>query len=386
MSRAVKRLDSYWDTRNWLSALLMPLAGLYCLAIRLRVLAYRSGLLISRGLPVPVIVVGNISVGGTGKTPLVSWLVRHLRDQGRRPGILIRGYGGSATDWPRRVRPGADPREVGDEAVVLARGTGCPVMAGPDRLESARVLVERLDCDVLVSDDGLQHYALNRDIEIAVVDGERRFGNGRCLPAGPLREPVARLQQADLVIVNGNPGAGELGMDLLADRAVNLADPLTVRPLESFRGQEVAAMAGIGNPGRFFRMLRQWGLAISEHAYPDHYPYRPEDLSGFGDRPVLMTEKDAVKCEAFAGPDSWYVPVEARPDRNWVRRLDRLMTGLNDDGQEIAGHTGMPCVQGQAAFRQEGLGADLPRRQVGLPDSGRDPGHAGGRGQATRGG
>ena len=328
----MRPLDRYWETRNWLSILLLPLAALYCLAAGLRAAAYRAGMLVSRSLPVPVIVVGNISVGGTGKTPLVVWLGRYLRSHGRRPGILTRGYGGGARDWPQEVRPGSDPRDLGDEPVLLARRSGCPVVAGPDRLEGARVLLDRHGCDLIICDDGLQHYALNRDIEIAVVDGDRRLGNGFCLPAGPLRERGSRLAQVDLVVVNGSAGEREMGMELRADRAVRLADQFNVQPLTEFRGQEVAALAGIGNPGRFFRMLRRFGLTIREYPFPDHHPFRPEDLAPFGDMAVLMTEKDAVKCEGFAGPRCWYVPVDAEPAPAFARRLDRLLTGMGENG------------------------------------------------------
>ena len=328
----MKRLEHYWQTRNGVAWVLLPLSWLYCLVVAWRRAAYRRGLLVSRNLPVPVIVVGNISVGGTGKTPLVIWLVRHLKTLGYAPGIVTRGYGGTGNRWPRVVREESDPTEVGDEAVLLARNCDCPVVAGPERVENGRVLVEEFRCDLIVSDDGLQHYSLNRDLEIAVIEGERRFGNGFCLPAGPLREPPARLRSADLVVTNGSAAADELWMRLRAQRAINLRDPLSVHFLEAFRGERIIAVAGIGNPGRFFGMLRGFGLDIEERPFPDHHGFRPRDLAGFGGTPVLMTEKDAVKCERFADGNCWYVPVETQTHPDFNRRLNRLLTGLRENG------------------------------------------------------
>lgn len=329
----MKRLDRYWQSRNPLAWTLLPLSWLYCLVAALRRAAYRGGILVSHRLPVPVIVVGNISVGGTGKTPLVVWIGRHLRSLGYRPGIITRGYGGAAVQWPQRVGRDSDPALVGDEAVLLARNSGCPVMAGPDRLASGLVLVGELGCDIVVADDGLQHYALQREVEIAVVDGERRFGNGFCLPAGPLRERPVRLAGVDLVVTNGNPLEGDaLWMQMLAGQAVNLEDPSRVRPLEVFRGRQVVAVAGIGNPERFFAMLRGCGMQVEERPYPDHHAFQPGDLAGFGSTPVLMTEKDAVKCERFAGGNCWYVPVTLDIHPAFTHRLNRLITGLRVDG------------------------------------------------------
>ncbi len=328
----MKHLEHYWQTRNGVAWALLPLSWLYCVAVALRRVAYRNRLLVSHNLPVSVIVVGNISVGGTGKTPLVIWLVRHLKTLGYTPGIVTRGYGGASSRWPRVVQQDSDPGEVGDEAVLLARNGDCPVVAGPERVENGRILVEEYHCDLIVSDDGLQHYALNRDLEIAVIDGGRRFGNGFCLPAGPLRELPARLRRADLVVTNGSASTHELWIQLRAEHAVNLRDPLLVKPLEAFRGERIIALAGIGNPSRFFGMLRGFGLNIEERPFPDHHGFRPRDLSGFGETPVLMTEKDAVKCEGFAGGNCWYVPVETCTHPAFMHRLNRLLTGLRDNG------------------------------------------------------
>lgn len=324
----MKRLDHYWQTRNPVSWALYPLSLLFCAVAGLRRLAYRSGMLVSHSLPVPVIVVGNISVGGTGKTPLVVWLVRYLQQQGFKPGVLIRGYRGEAKTWPQEVTEASDSRLVGDEAVLLARRCVCPVVAGPDRVDNAHLLVDKHGCDLLVSDDGLQHYALNRDLEIAVMDGERRLGNGFCLPAGPLRERPSRLKEADLVLVNGRARTGECAMSMAADRFIALKDPMNVRQAADFRQESPVAVAGIGNPQRFFSTLESMGLKVRYRPFPDHHGFTHDDFTEFGCSTVLMTEKDAVKCEAFANDRCWYLPVDARPDADFIRRLERFLTGL----------------------------------------------------------
>jgi len=286
---------------------------------------YDRGILAKCRLPVPVIIVGNLTVGGTGKTPLIIWLARFLKEAGYRPGIVSRGYGGQARRWPQWVDPGSDSGTVGDEALLIARLTGCPMAVAPVRAAAGKMLLERARCDVILSDDGLQHYALDRDIEIAVVDGTRRFGNGYCLPAGPLREPAARLGEVDLVIVNGGPSAEhEFSMRLDGDKAVNLVSG-EEKLLPEFAGTVCHAVAGIGNPERFFRQLAASGLVCRTHAFPDHHRYRRSDIE-FGDhRPVLMTDKDAVKCKPFAGERHWRIPVVAVPEPAFSERLLNLL-------------------------------------------------------------
>jgi tetraacyldisaccharide 4'-kinase len=309
----------------------LPLAALFWLVSTLRRLAYRRGVLASARLPVPVVVVGNLTVGGAGKTPLVIWLARHLGDRGIRVGVLSRGYGGDTRAFPVEVTATTDPGLVGDEPVLIALRAGCPVVVDPDRGRGARWLLERQPCDLLVADDGLQHYRLARDLEIVVVDGERRFGNGLLLPAGPLREGRGRLRTVDLVVVNGGvPQPGEHAMALRAREAWALAQPENRRSLEAWRGQRVHAVAGIGNPERFFRMLEGLGLAVDALPFPDHHAFRAADIDPPGGRPVLMTEKDAVKCRAFAGPRHWVVPVDAEPDPGFIRRLDERLSELLD--------------------------------------------------------
>lgn len=322
-------LDALWYRPHPARWLLWPLSLFYGFVIALRRGLYRRGWLRSGRLPVPVIVVGNITVGGTGKTPLVIWLVEQLRARGWEPGIISRGYGGRSRHWPRDVLPGSDPGEVGDEPVLLAQRLHCPIVVGPQRIEDARHLLAWHDVNIIVSDDGLQHYALWRDIEIAVVDGTRGpegLGNGLLLPAGPLREPAARLREASLVVTHGADGQG-LRMDL-APGVVRRLDGMEERPLAAFAGQAVHALAGIGHPERFFELLRAAGLRPQAHGFPDHYKYSQEDIVFKDNMDVIMTEKDAVKCRGFAGPRHWYLTVQARLAQAAEERLDELLQQL----------------------------------------------------------
>lgn len=267
-----------------------------------------------------MIVIGNITVGGSGKTPLVLWLAQLLRQRGYRPGLISRGYGGAAATWPQSVGTDSDPRMVGDEALMLARCSGCPMVVGPDRVAAARQLLAEHDVNVILSDDGMQHYRLARDIEIAVLDGERRLANGLCLPAGPLREPGTRLKSVDFVVANGHAEQGEWAMQLEAGEAILLTSGER-RPVSAFSAAPVHAVAGIGNPGRFFQMLRTMGLEPIEHAFADHHPYRKGELDFNDAAPVLMTEKDAVKYFSYAGNRHWYLPVTARLSEEFGERL-----------------------------------------------------------------
>jgi tetraacyldisaccharide 4'-kinase len=271
----------------------------------------------------PLIVVGNLVVGGSGKTPLVIALVEALRARGFAPGVLSRGYGG-------RVRAatlldsGALPAEVGDEPCLIQRRTGAPVAVGGDRAAGAALLAGQ-GIDVLVADDGLQNPAIRGDVEICVIDGERRFGNGELLPAGPLREPLERLDRVDFRVTNGGIAEpGEVPMRLAGAHALALAGDAS-RPLSAFAGRRVHALAGIGNPARFFASLRAFGIEVVEHAFADHHAFRAQDLA-FGDElPVLMTEKDAIKCRPFAAARHWYVPVRAELPAEFFDGVARLL-------------------------------------------------------------
>ncbi len=307
----MSRLDHYWQSLNPVSLGLLPLSWLFGGVAALRRHAYCRGWLNPQRLPVPVIVIGNISVGGSGKTPLVVWCARYLRQLGYRPGILSRGYGGQAQSWPQPVTVESDPNIVGDEPLLIARQSGCPLWVGPDRVAAGRALLDRHECDLLLSDDGLQHYALARDLEIAAIDGNRRLGNGLLLPAGPLREPPSRLNQIPLKVAKHQALSGEFLMQYLPDQLRSLRAPEQERPLEALLGQPVHALAGIAHPQGFFDLLRKAGLEIIEHPFPDHHPLTVQDLAIAGEAPLVMTEKDAVKCQPFAGPNHWYLPIEA---------------------------------------------------------------------------
>jgi len=319
-----QRLHKLWYGNSRAYIALLPLSWLYCMLVRIRCLAFRVGLLRTTSLDCRVIVVGNITAGGTGKTPLVIAIAKRAQQAGLRVGILARGYRGHADHWPQQVNGSSDPGEVGDEAVFLARQTGLPVYAGPDRVAAGKALLQASPCDLLICDDGLQHYALQRDTEIALVDASRGEGNGFCLPAGPLREPASRLRSVDAVVALGDDPRWPYSMCLVSHAARGVAEPAISRSLDSFRGRTVHAVAGIGNPERFFASLRSAGLRIQAHRFADHHPFSPADLD-FGDSsPVLMTGKDALKCERFAQHHWWFVPIEAQPDarlEEWLAKL-----------------------------------------------------------------
>ncbi|MGR8949778.1 MAG: tetraacyldisaccharide 4'-kinase [Gammaproteobacteria bacterium] len=322
--------EKVWYERHPASTLLAPIAWLYRFCVAIRRAFYRSGLLSSYRAPVPVIVVGNLTVGGTGKTPLVIWLAEFLRASGFKPGIISRGYRGRAKTWPQQVRADGDPETVGDEAIVLARRTGCPIAVGPSRADSVEALMRHADCDIVISDDGLQHYRLERDVEILVVDGIRRFGNGRCLPAGPLREPLSRLNEISLTVNNGIASRGEFEMKTQVSKLHSLTDSATRIDFESFVGKAVNAVAGVGNPERFFEVLRQKGMRVIKHAFPDHHRYLPDDLKFDNELPIIMTEKDAVKCERLNLVDAWYLPIDVILPKVFEHRLNAALEEAKD--------------------------------------------------------
>ena len=264
--------------------------------------------------PVPIIVVGNISVGGTGKTPLVIYLCELFIKAGYTPGIITRGYGGKNTVWPVLVTKNSNPVECGDEPVLMAQRTGVNVVAGPDRNKDIEQLLQNGEVDVVISDDGLQHYRLKRDIEIVVIDQLRGLGNKRCLPAGPLREPAKRLDTCDFVVSNETVRTADYSMQLKAQSVCRLNSTIQ-QPLSTWKGTTVHAVTGIGNPSRFFHTLKSAGLDVIEHQFPDHYQFKGADIIFADDFPVVMTEKGAVKCVRFAveaaSEKHWYVPVSA---------------------------------------------------------------------------
>ncbi len=347
-------IQRVWYGRHWSRRLLLPLSGLYRAIVELRRGLYRKGVLSTRKAPAPVLVVGNLTAGGTGKTPLTVWLATRLRARGHAPGIASRGYGGSGAGTSMRVDTESDPAVVGDEPVLIARRTGCPVVVDPDRVRAAAMLCAD-GADLLIADDGLQHYRLARDYEICVIDGSRGLGNGNLLPAGPLREPLRRLAEVDRVLVNGavtngsmtngsmtddngvddnrvdgwqaSAGLGQepIRFDLTATEAIRM-DGAETLPIGHFAGTTVHAVAAIGNPARFFDLLRRHGIEVIEHAFADHAAIDPKALRFDDDRPVLMTEKDAVKQRRPVSERLWYVPVDVEMDpavsEPWLEQIE----------------------------------------------------------------
>lgn len=323
------RLHDHWHNGHPALRLLLPLSWLFSAVVRYRRHAYQVGKKRRWRSPVPVIVVGNVTVGGTGKTPLTKALVEQLQQAGWKPGIVSRGYGGMTT-YPHLVGPDATPAEVGDEPVFLARRTGVPVVVDPQRPRAVQHLLTHFpDVNVIVSDDGLQHYALARDIEIIMIDGQRGLGSGWLLPAGPLREPATRVAEADFVVLNG---PWQAQGDMPSGAATMVLEPAALQPVSPLDADKPAptlgpvhAVAGIGHPPRFFELLASLGYGPEPHPFPDHHAYRASDLRFSPPLPVIMTEKDAVKCARFAPPDSWYVPVEAKlPEWFWENVLALL--------------------------------------------------------------
>ena len=311
-SRIERHIEQLWYGDSVLAVLLVPFSWVYRLVIAIRRTGYRLGWLRSVLCSAPIIVVGNVTVGGSGKTPIVAWLVQHLSATGLRPGIVSRGYGGSAGPDPVLVGMDSRVEEVGDEPLLLARRTGVPVCVCADRVAAVEHLLRETDVNVIVTDDGLQHYRLQRDLEFIVIDGSRGFGNGWMLPAGPLREPASRLSQADLIFCNGQARdiAGHI-FELMPGKMRALTGT-GEKELSEFRGKIVWAVAGIGNPDRFYALLAQYGIHFVPVAVVDHGSVDLDQLVATNDRPILMTEKDSVKYPQTTVNDAWYVPVDVR--------------------------------------------------------------------------
>ncbi len=326
-----ERLVRAWYQGHPALGLLAPLEALYRRVARRKRRRFLAGQGNIHRAPVPVIVVGNLTVGGTGKTPMILWLIDHLRARGLRVGVVSRGYGATPPSLPWRVRATDTAAVAGDEPLLIVQRTGVALVTDPDRGRAVERLLAEESLDVILSDDGLQHYRLARDLELVMVDAARGFGNGRCLPAGPLREPLERLAEVDAVIHNGaavDPADG-FGLTLQPSALVNLRSGET-RPLDFFPpGQRLHALAGIGNPGRFFATLEGLHWQPLPHAFADHATYSAADLTFTPALPLVMTEKDAVKCRSFAAADWWYLAVDAQPSAAFVAwldgRLDRLL-------------------------------------------------------------
>jgi tetraacyldisaccharide 4'-kinase len=314
-------LEKMWYGNHWVAWLIWPISLVYQAIIYLR--RHVLTRFYQCQFSPPVVVVGNITVGGVGKTPFVLALIREAQRRGVKVGVVSRGYGASIQNFPHEVNVDQDTAElVGDEPLMIARNAACPVVIAPKRNAAVQYLLANHACQLIISDDGLQHYRMGRAIEIAVVDGSRPFGNGLCLPAGPLREPTRRLNEVDFVIVNGKDNRNKNGkangllskayamhLVLKACQSVHNNKPIDWSALP----RPIAAIAGIGNPERFFESLRALGLEFTPYAFPDHYSFRENNLD-LKEKSIVMTEKDAVKCQAFAKDNYFVLPVEAQLD------------------------------------------------------------------------
>ena len=300
-------MDNLWyGNKKSLQWILRPFSWFYKLTSQLRRCYLSRFCQIT--CPVPLIVVGNISVGGVGKTPLVIELAQKIQEKGLRVGVVSRGYGSTIKRFPYEVQLLDLASRVGDEPLLIAQKTGCPVVIAPQRNAAIAYLLEHHQSQIIISDDGLQHYKMGRAIEIAVIDGTRGLGNGLCLPAGPLREPVARLKQVDMVVVNEGVWENAHPMKLMPGAVMKLA---TMEPINcDLLAGNIVAVAAIGNPQRFYSTLSQLGIKFTPHSYPDHYQFKPDELN-FGESAVIMTEKDAVKCRAFSTDKMYFLPVKA---------------------------------------------------------------------------
>lgn len=334
MKRLAALVSRQWYQGGWLAALLRPWGAVYCQLSRLRAGLYEKLHKRRRGA-LPALVVGNLTAGGSGKTPLVLALAEYLHERGWQPALVSRGYRAHPPRLPYPVQPGDEPGQAGDEPLFLARRSGLPVVIGPDRLADIEFAARR-GCDVAVLDDGFQHLALLPELSLIVVDGARGFGNGRCLPAGPLREPLAALTRADALVIHGTSaplppdvaGKPVFSMTLQATGLVPVAPDLPAHALGWLRGRRVHAVAGIGHPERFFRQLEALGARPVPHPFPDHHVFVAADFARMQDAPVVMTEKDAVKCRQLSLPDAWALRVEARLPAAFWRWLDAQLQFL----------------------------------------------------------
>ena len=324
MRAAADALVAAWYRGAWWLWLLRPLECVFRLLVVTRRQLYRSGLLHTWRAPVPVVVVGNIAVGGTGKTPVIIALAEALQARGISVGVVSRGYGAHGLDGPRQVGENSTTSDCGDEPLLIQRRTGCPVVVAPSRPEAARALLATTPVQLLLSDDGLQHYALARDLEIALLDDRHRTGNGFCLPAGPLREPPSRLRGVDYVLYRGSDDP-ETGVQYLALALVNVATGERCPARPGALGETVYAVAGIGQPQQFFSALERLGFQLERYAFGDHHVYRAADLSALSDRPIIMTEKDAVKCGQLVGGNAWYLEIRAQVPTTLVEAVAALV-------------------------------------------------------------
>ncbi len=322
-------IEKLWYSKNILSIFLLPLSWLFQLVSFFRRSFYKIFRSKADLIDSCIIVVGNITVGGVGKTPFVAHLARCCKDKGLRVGVVARGYGRTDESSLIEVLNDSDAVEVGDEALMLKQQISCPIAVAADRTKAAMYLNDKYDLDVIISDDGLQHYNLARNYEIVVVDGERLFGNGRCLPAGPLREPISRLNTVDLVISNGENALYEYQYTVSYSEFVSLTSADVKKSFEDFANVKVHAVAGIGSPKRFFAVLEKADLDIIPHVFTDHYTYKQADIEFNDNLPIIMTEKDAVKCREFNTENAWYLPMTIQSNEKLGGRISKLLEEIN---------------------------------------------------------
>jgi len=322
-------IEQRWYSKNILSIFLLPLSWLFRFVSCCRRIFYQA-FVSKEGLEnTCVIVIGNITVGGAGKTPFVSYLAQRCMQKGLSVGVIARGYGRENESELIEVLSENDAQQVGDEALMLKYQLDCPIAVAANRMDAARFLNEKYHLDVIISDDGLQHYKLPRDYEIIIVDGEREFGNGWCLPAGPLRELVSRLDKADIVISNGINTSYKYQYTVNYSDFVSLENSAVKKPYIEFEAQKIHAVAGIGNPKRFFAALEKLGLQVITHAFSDHHAYEQTDIEFNDDLPIIMTEKDAVKCRKFNKKNVWYLPMITMPNDKLDNRISKLLKEIN---------------------------------------------------------
>lgn len=314
-------MNKIWYQKNTLSYLLLPFSFLYFFIIFIRKILYQFNILKKTKIKVPVIVVGNITVGGTGKTPFVISIANALKEAGFKPGIITRGYRGKSLEWPIIINQHSDARLAGDEAVLIAQKTLLPVVVGPNRVEDAKKLLENFDCNLIISDDGLQHTALIRDIEIAMIDDKRGFGNGFLLPAGPLREPSSRILSVDFVVVNNGNCDDPWRTEFMIDEMINIKDRTKKLKLADITDQKIYAVAGIGNPDYFFNQLRGLYLEIIPIVFSDHHDFKFKDIDFEKNAIIIMTEKDAVKCKPFADHRHFMAAGHAEIDKKLIDKI-----------------------------------------------------------------
>lgn len=308
------------NTRGLVNYLLLPISGIFYVLSKIRRTLYRTGFFRINQFEVPVVVVGNITVGGSGKTPVVIKLVEYLQQQDMKVGVVSRGYGGSHDSGSLLVEVNTKASLSGDEPLLIAAQTDAIVMINKNRSQAVQDLISQHQVDVVISDDGLQHYAMDRTVEIAVIDGNRRFGNGFFLPAGPLRESQSRLKQVDFIINNGYMSPGEISAQLMPTTFTHLLSGDEF-PLNHFSAQYCHGVAGIGHPDRFFNTLTELGLQVEKHAFTDHYQYRSDDLEFNDNHPIIMTAKDWVKCRDFANDQMYYLKVDLDISKDFLNEL-----------------------------------------------------------------